>query len=207
MTARTIARLDLDDARTTTDVLALYRTIFPDWEREPTSSFLRRHRAGDYVTHLMIDQTHVDAFMTVQRIPAYQLCILAYIAVRPERQGQGIGGRLLTQLLTTYHRDGSTPWLFIEAETPQPCDFYLKHGVARIETPYAAPSYSDATAVHPMALLVAHPDLGSQITGQVLQPMVRELLRDGYPLTEADPRWAQCFGWDRPVHHVSRSLP
>lgn len=202
-----LTRLDWQDAANTRSYLDLYGSIFPAWEREPEATLVRRHQEGDYHTDIIKGSQGVDAFMTVQHVPAFDLCILAYIAVCTERQGEGLGSAMLKQLLATHHLDGMTPWLFIEAEYPQPCSFYLKHGLRRIDTPYAAPSYTDPRQVHPMALLVTHPSLGDEIDGAILEPKVRELLRDGYPLTDGDPRWSQCFGWGQPTHHISRSLP
>jgi GNAT superfamily N-acetyltransferase len=62
---------------------------------------------------------------------------LAILAVRPERQGQGLG----SALLSAYHArlDESGTAAFLEASSERSRDLYLRHGYERLGDPYYLP--------------------------------------------------------------------
>lgn len=70
---------------------------------------------------------------------------LAFLAVRPERQGRGLGSSLLVHHHTLLDTRGTAA--FLEASSDQSRDLYLRHGYQVVGAPLCLP---DSTPIWPM---------------------------------------------------------
>jgi GNAT superfamily N-acetyltransferase len=90
---------------------------------------------------------------------------LAILAVRPDRQGQGIGTALLDSHHAILDQDGTTAYL--EASDERTRRIYLRHGYADYGTPIQLPASPYTDCDHPSAP-------GQPADGPRMYPMTRQ---------------------------------
>lgn len=106
------------------------------------------------LSETVAEAKHDDLFSTLEQMneahPTYPHWYLPWLAVAPELQGRGFGGRLLEHGLEIVDADGLPA--FLETPNPRTVPLYERHGFAVVATPRAGdcpPMTSMLRAAHP----------------------------------------------------------
>lgn len=192
-----LQQLDAAEAGQLKAYLALYHQLFPEWEREPDELVRERHLSGDYFTRYLSDGEGMVGFFTINVVPALRYSTLTFIGVRPNRQGTGLGAKLLDAALEDCTGgNASIEYFLIEAE-PDKAGFYLSHGLKRVDIRYRVPRFDDKPGLEPMELFMHEPGAGrgEEIPLMRLKEIIAHLLEYGYGLPPGDPRTGECVKW------------
>ncbi|RMG51424.1 MAG: GNAT family N-acetyltransferase [Gammaproteobacteria bacterium] len=166
--------------------VALYTASFPDWEREPPGQIASRLTSGRYRLMLALEGDRLLGFYLLDRVPELDHALLCFLAVAPERRGQGLGTALTRHCLAHYP-EPSIHWLFIEAEE-DPARLYGRLGARRLALEFRVPHFTDAgeTPMHLMAL--RQPATPVQVGRDFLCPIIEHIFISGYGVDHDDPR-------------------
>jgi len=119
--AETCLRLAPEDI--TPDILAQIERIsvtsFPPSELEPFSVLADSLRRGDVALFVACVGEAIAGFGVTLKLPIRDTVYLAYLAVDPDRRGQGIGGRLFRTTLEVSAATGAGTALVWEVERPE----------------------------------------------------------------------------------------
>ncbi|MBI4614444.1 MAG: GNAT family N-acetyltransferase [Planctomycetes bacterium] len=170
--------------------IAIYREVFPTWEREPESLLARRAKTGEYLLHAALgERGEVEGFLTLHACPREGYALVTFVGVRPDRQGQGIGSALFRQAMETFDLSTGAPWLLVEAED-RAARLYGRLGMWKLDAPYSVPRYGsrDSTPMHLLAYTKG--DRPPTVAGEWLRRVIEHVYAHGYCLAPDDPRIA-----------------
>ena len=149
------------------DYLTLYHSLFPKWELEPDDMVICRHISGEYFSYLTYDEEGILGFYTVNMVPEIGYSLLNFMGIRSDRQGLGLGKKLLDHLKVNYTQGNDLiRYLLIEAEG-RPMRFYIRNHLRRIDTYYRIPSFTDHHSLIDVNLLI-HTESHSSCLASVL---------------------------------------
>jgi GNAT superfamily N-acetyltransferase len=104
---------------------------------------------ADVLSRTVAPEKHADLFAVAEQMdashPAFRHWYLPWLGVRPDRQGRGLGGELLSHGLETADADDLPTYL--ETPNPRTVPFYERHGFRLIGT-------AQAGACPPVALML-----------------------------------------------------
>jgi GNAT superfamily N-acetyltransferase len=150
----------------------LLEPLFPAGELIDRRAMIEAYaRATDPPPHAVaIDDGRPIAVALTERFAASDVLLLTYLAVRPDRQGDGLGGRLLDDHLARWAAETEPQLVLAEVEDPRqhaasdvadPADrlrFYGRHGARVLAMPYVQPAlHPGAGRVRGMLLLSLAP--------------------------------------------------
>jgi hypothetical protein len=196
-----IKMLDTSDREQVRKYLAMYKSLFPDWEREPSRVVMNRHRSGAYVTWLLYEGEVMLGFATLNVAAEQRYMILNFMGVDKNRQDGGLGTKMLEYLQHKWKWAPGVKYLVIEAEDRLK-NYYLHRGIGLVEARYRIPKFTDDLGLVKMNLLVYTKKPRTSIPSEEMQAIVRHLLLYGYRMKKSDPRLKRCFDWDRDQYRI-----
>lgn len=207
----------------------LLARCFPSDTPIDLDSILNAVTAGDTsIVAILDDANHPLAFALGDHYPTARTVLLAYLAVHPDKRGQGLGTEVYQTALTTW-RNQSDCMILAEVEDPAVCDpdptwgdpearlrFYQRHGARHLAgIPYFQPAMNDNTDRAELLLLACHvaPALqGPEGTESVSSSDLARFLRLNIEVCEGpdgiDPRARSLLRTARSRHgRILRPLP
>jgi GNAT superfamily N-acetyltransferase len=216
MTRLDIRELDRPESDLTRQALAIYEAAFPVEEREDIPDLaeaIRRQAvapvSADYVHHFWaaVQRDTVCGFARFTYFADTRLAFMAYMAIRAEARGQGLGSQLFRRVVDQVTRDaiamGGPPALGLCWEVERPRDaatsgernlrerrirFYLRLGAQLIgQVDFQAPPLRPGLPAIPYHLMFQASSPATALTRPLLVAVIETVLGHGYGLEHSAP--------------------
>ncbi len=206
MSVSTITQITPLDSSHWQTILSIYRSSFPDWEREPEATLNTRTLANRYAVYCAFNEDGIiSGFYILDINQTLRYATFCFLAVAQRYRRLGHGSALCRDAISRFNNTyTSIDWLLVEAEDRQAI-FYGKYGFKKIDIPYHIPSFTGPGTI-PMHLM-AIPKASNKrcIEKNYLQELIQHIFISGYQLNENDsrmqrqlaliPKQAQLISW------------
>ncbi len=194
-----IRPLRSDDSVEVSDLLTIYEEAIPPTERKRPEAVRRMLDSPDYRVLGAFSKQQLVGFLVAYAFQLHQQSLLEYMAVKQGWQGQGIGGRLLGELLAT--KGMSYPLLLeVDSDHFSSADrelrtarkrFYRRLGCREVAgLIYQLPLPGNPP---PMDLLVYWPDR-EWVKRATIKQWLTAIYTEVYSQSESDPRIPSMLG-------------
>ncbi len=165
----------------------LYRSAFPEWEREPLDQTARRLESGRYRASGCWAGARLLGFHVCDDVAEPEYSVLTFVAVAAIHRGRGIGRRRIADVVAAHAGAWPRRTLFVGAEAG-PARLYAQAGFRRLALDYRVPHYSDGFATQPMTLLARTPGADTCMDGGYVSAVIEHQFIDGYRVDACDER-------------------
>lgn len=165
----------------------LYRSAFPEWEREPLEQIATRLEGGRYRAAGLWAGARLLGFHLRDDVAKPEYSVLTFVAVAAAHRGAGIGRRLVADAVAAHAAAWPRRALFVEAEAG-PARLYARAGFRRLALDYRVPHYRDAHGSQPMVLLARTPGADVHLDGGYVRAVIEHQFVDGYRVDSGDHR-------------------
>ena len=182
---------------------SIYEESFPVRQRTPFDELLG---AGDgYAAEVALLGDDVVGIAFASSLESVGWCFLEYMAIAPDRRGDGLGGAVWEYVAQDAARAGAAG-VVLEVEDPEEdgieaderqvrerrIRFWERCGAGRLPVPrYVVPNLDDS-GTEPLVLMAS--PAGAATTTPVLAGLVRALYTEGYGLAPDDPLVVTALG-------------
>jgi GNAT superfamily N-acetyltransferase len=178
-------------------LVAIYTAAHPPSERKPLALLARMVQDPAHIFLVVTLEDVVAGFSITHLFPRSDACLLEYMAIAADRQGQGIGQFLFKQLVAMPEVSGRYLLAEVDSdklESPDRTDrirrkrFYRNLGCREVEgLNYLMPPVSTSTPPA-MDILVYRRDLPGSIPRPQLRTWLQGIYANVYGVPTADPR-------------------
>jgi len=168
-------------------LFSLYENAFSPEEREPTPDLRDLYKAGSRQIDLLMSADKLIGFSVVDHYPDQEYSLLSYVALSPEFRNQGLGSILCLDVIYNFQLLSDPIAMFVEAKD-RPAKLYASLGFHYANVPYGAPEYGGDGTVKMNLMFLPHEKNKARLTEAFFTRCVKSILKDGYGLSETDPR-------------------